>query len=321
MLTLAISALSFASSPITQAPAGAASEVDCDAMCGKDSACSAWSSCTDGADDAGAMAQVLGENCYMPWPPSGWPPSWVCPTAAGPPALGGDTEGKDCSTLTEPGGPAAEGIPSNYWGAIAMDNNIIDKSDDIVAQLRAQDYQKGTLKEYQDAEELEEGSGKVWGKTIVEWDALGFICQVPLDGTATCNVRPPASTARPAATASTPSPAALHPHAPHHAPAPRCSLGVTPKRRTACATTAGAGVRVSGPRTPPPRASSNFLAKRRFARATARTASTAARGRRSRTRGRPTLAECATAPPPASPLPPPLPASGLGATSCGRAGV
>ena len=157
MLTLAISALSFASSPITQAPAGAASEVDCDAMCGKDSACSAWSSCTDGADDAGAMAQVLGENCYMPWPPSGWPPSWVCPTATGPPALGGDTEGKDCSTLTEPGGPAAEGIPSNYWGAIAMDNNIIDKSDDIVAQLRKQDYQKGTLKEYQDAEELEEG--------------------------------------------------------------------------------------------------------------------------------------------------------------------
>jgi hypothetical protein len=187
MLTLAISALSFASSPITQAPAGAPSEVDCDAMCGKDSACSDWSSCTDGADDAGAMAQVLGENCYMPWPPSGWPPSWVCPTATGSAALGGDPEGTDCSTLTAPGGPAAEGIPSNYWGAIAMDSNIIDKSDDIVAQLKAQDYQKGTLKEFQDAEELEEGSGKVWGKTSVEWDALGFICQVPLNGTATCN--------------------------------------------------------------------------------------------------------------------------------------
>ena len=153
-------------------------------------------------------------------------------------------------------------------------------------------------------------------KTSVEWDALGFICQVPLDGTATCNVRPPASTARPPASTRAPPP-----RTPHPATRPRCSLGVTTKRRTACATTAGAGVRVSGPRTPPPRASSNFLAKRRFARATARTASTAARGRRSRTRGRPTLAECASAPPPASPLPPPLPASGLGATSCGRAGV
>ena len=318
MLTLAISALSFASSPITQAPAGAASDVDCDAMCGKDSACSEWSSCTDAADDAGAMAQVLGENCYMPWPPSGWPPSWVCPTASGPPAAGGDPEGKECSTLTEPGGPAYEGIPKNYWGSISMDSNIIDKSDDIVAQLVAQGpelYPKGTLADYK-------ATGKVWGKTSLEWEALGFICQVPTgDDLTICNVRPPASTARPAATASTPSPAAPHPHAPHHAPAPRCSLGVTTKRRTACATTAGAGVRVSGPRTPPPRASSNFLAKRRFARATARTASTAARGRSSRSSGRPTLAECASAPPAASPLPPPLPASGLGATSCGRAGV
>ena len=213
MLTLAISALSFASSPITQAPAGAASDVDCDAMCGKDSACSDWSSCTDGADDAGAMAQVLGENCYMPWPPSGWPPSWVCPTASGPPAAGGDPEGKECSTLTEPGGPAYEGIPKNYWGSISMDSNIIDKSDDIVAQLVAQGpelYPKGTLADYK-------ATGKVWGKTSLEWEALGFICQVPTDDDLTiCNVRPPPSTARPAATASTPSPAAPRPHAPHH---------------------------------------------------------------------------------------------------------
>ena len=215
MLTLAISALSFASSPITQAPAGAASDVDCDAMCGKDSACSEWSSCTDAADDAGAMAQVLGENCYMPWPPAGWPPSWVCPTAAGPTHLGGDPEGKDCSTLTEPGGPAADGIPTNYWGAIAMDSNIIHKGDDVKAQLMAQEYPKGSLADFKAAEAVEPGSGKVWGKTIVEWDALGFICKVPMDNEATCNVRPPASTPRPAATASTPSPAAPRPHAPH----------------------------------------------------------------------------------------------------------
>jgi len=186
MLTLAISALSFASSPITQAPAGAASDVDCDAMCGKDSACSEWSSCTDAADDAGAMAQVLGENCYMPWPPSGWPPSWVCPTASGPPAAGGDPEGKECSTLTEPGGPAYEGIPKNYWGSISMDSNIIDKSDDIVAQLVAQGpelYPKGTLADYK-------ATGKVWGKTSLEWEALGFICQVPTDDDLTiCNGR------------------------------------------------------------------------------------------------------------------------------------
>ena len=214
MLTLAISALSFASSPITQAPAGAASEADCDAMCGKDSACSDWSSCTDGADDAGAMAQVLGENCYMPWPPSGWPPSWVCPTAAGPPALGGDTEGKDCSTLTEPGGPAAEGIPSNYWGAIAMDNTIIDKSDDIVAQLRKQDYQKGTLQSIRMRRNWRKGRARV-GQDDRRVGRARLHLPGPIDGTATCNVRPPASTARPAATASTPSPAAPHPHAPH----------------------------------------------------------------------------------------------------------
>ena len=60
MLTLAISALSFASSPITQAPAGAASDVDCDAMCGKDSACSEWSSCTDAAAAANEKTVRVG---------------------------------------------------------------------------------------------------------------------------------------------------------------------------------------------------------------------------------------------------------------------
>ena len=93
-----------------------------------------------------------------------------------------------------------------------MDSNIIDKSDDIVAQLVAQGpelYPKGTLADYK-------ATGKVWGKTSLEWEALGFICQVPTgDDLTICNVRPPASTARPAATASTPSPAAPRPHAPH----------------------------------------------------------------------------------------------------------
>ena len=122
-----------------------------------------------------------------------------------------------CGTLTA-GGPAASGIPTAYWGPIVMDGNIIDKSDgNIIPQLEAKgtEYPKGTRAEYERDEKKEAGSGKIWGKTVVQWDALGFICKIPLKSNNNCNVRPPASTPRPAATAPTPSPAAPCPHAPH----------------------------------------------------------------------------------------------------------
>ena len=202
----------------------------------------------------------------MPWPPSGWPPSSACPTrppAAAPPLC------SECSTLTEPGGPAYEWKFGNYWGSISMDNNIIDKSDDIVAQLVAR-----ALRLRRRDPDWDKATGKVWGKTTSSGRRSASSARSPrTDDLTICNVRPPASTARPAATGR---PRAPPPTRPRTAPPPTrppLHLGVTPIENGVC-NDVGRG---ADARTPPPRASSRQLAQSAFA-SHLRGTSTAARG-------------------------------------------